>query len=164
VARTLTCVESGCHRKIDPAHQFCPYCGADNRPPCDRDPIEFCPHEYVVDGPYCYQCGFARYGLVKGSFKVQRRVGILLIALAVFAGLAAIDLSMATQGKDVPLGTWIRTWADDEYQERDRDSYTTYKTTKGRQAMSYLAWGAGALMFTGVGLLFVKPRSRAESK
>lgn len=52
----MHCQCVGCHKDIDPAFNFCPFCGADNRNPTVRPAVGPHNHEFR-HGPFCTVCG-----------------------------------------------------------------------------------------------------------
>ncbi len=91
--RVAICVRRSCGRSIDGRFAFCPYCGADNRPPETRPPIRNCAHQDVEGGGFCVLCGeslwdpsfLGRSWRLRGS-AIALALGLLSIASAGFLG------------------------------------------------------------------------------
>lgn len=96
-----------CHKQVDASWQFCPFCGADNRPPESQPHVPVHTHDFSK-GYHCILCGEARtadarqtptHGMVYRSYR------IMLILLGVGAWLVLAGL---VGGGRQPLSPGVR--------------------------------------------------------
>ena len=96
--------------EIQESWKFCPYCGTDNRPPEYRPVIRGCVHCFVQGQQYCINCGGTYGDRYVEVPEIQRKAGIVSIAIGAALWLFAGFVSLVhTRGRG-PLIDWINSW------------------------------------------------------
>lgn len=112
-ASEIQCVSETCAYKLDPSWDFCPYCGADNRPPSRRqDPVRPHVHRYLHRVGCCLICGepFDEPYYFRRIWRV--RIASTLLALSLASAFVALNIGLAGAGKPSIAKSYIQSWYD----------------------------------------------------
>ncbi len=123
--KSVRCVSQSCRHKIDPGWWFCPYCGADNRPPSQRQEIAVHTHEYLYKVGYSLVCGEAHNELPGYTARSRINTASTFMALAVLLRLCILNIQLAHHDGPAIAKGWIQSWYDNPV----RDSSGTQGTS-----------------------------------
>lgn len=142
---SVKCIQGSCRRKIDPHWHFCPYCGADNRPPAQQDEVPIHTHEYLHKVGYCLLCGEAHDELPGYTGRSRTNTAFTLLLITILLILCILNIQLAHFHNPAFWGDWIRSWYDQPWSRRHGRSQSL--------GITICYWLAVATIFTFVSSL-----------
>jgi hypothetical protein len=140
---------------------FCPACGADNRPPRVRRRVPEHRHRFAFRRwGYCVECG-EPYG-EPYMFSYSWRLGFMIagFVLGVGALLSAALIQFGNVNHGTSIGKWVHTWYSNPVTHRSRGSYRSYTTELGVDLTTGLIVSGVLLLVVAFMLLLRAPFSR----